>query len=546
VGRLYSVQLVQGSEFAARAERQYLNTNYSLYDRGSIFFQNKDGTLVSAATLKTGFTVALNPTLLANPDTAYQKISAIMPLDKQAFFDRASKKTDPYEEIAKQIDPSIAQKIDGLAIPGVNIYREQWRFYPGDEMAAHALGFVAYQGNDFSGRYGLERSYQDVLNRDEGGQYSNFFAEIFSNVKTDLTTNQQHEGDIVTTIEPSVQSFLERELKNVDDKYHSEFTGGIIMNPKTGEVYALGKDPTFNPNNLKEAKDSSVFTNNLVEDVYEMGSIIKPLTMAAGIDSGAITPNTTYNDTGSIWLNNKKISNYDFKARGVIPMQQILSQSLNVGAAWVEQQMGKAVFSKYFLSYGLGQKTGIDLPNEATGLVKNLKSPREVEYATASFGQGIAMSPMETVRALAVLANKGHLVTPHLVSQIKYKTGITKTIEYPTGAQVLKPETVDEVTHMLVTVVDTALKNGTVKIANLSVAAKTGTAQIAKTGGGGYNDSEYLHSFFGYFPAYDPKFIVFLYTYKPQGVKYASETLTDSFINITKFLVNYYEIPPDR
>jgi cell division protein FtsI (penicillin-binding protein 3)/stage V sporulation protein D (sporulation-specific penicillin-binding protein) len=318
------------------------------------------------------------------------------------------------------------------------------------------------------------------------------------------------------------------------------------MNPKTGEIYAMGKDPTFDPNNLKDAKNSSVFTNNLVEDVYEMGSIIKPLTLAAGLDSGAITPNTTYNDTGSIWLNNKKISNYDGKARGVIPMQQILSQSLNVGAAWVARQMGHETFSNYMLAYGLGQKTGIDLPNEATGLVNNLNSPREVEYATASFGQGIAMSPIETVRALAVLANKGKLVTPHLVSKIKYSSGITKNVSYPEGKQVLKPATSEEISRMLVTVVDTALRGGTVKISNLSVAAKTGTAQIAKPGGGGYYEDQYLHSFFGYFPAYDPKFIVFLYTYKPKGVKYASETLTDSFINITKFLVNYYEVPPDR
>ncbi len=143
-----------------------------------------------------------------------------------------------------------------------------------------------------------------------------------------------------------------------------------------------------------------------------------------------------------------------------------------------------------------------------------------------------------------MLANGGYLVTPHLVKEIDYKIGTKKTISYPKGEQVLKPETSEEISRMLTEVVDTALKNGDVRLPNYSVAAKTGTAQIANSGG--YYEDRYLHSFFGYFPSYDPKFLVFLYTYYPKNVQYASETLTDTFIDITKFLINYYNIPPDR
>ena len=196
--------------------------------------------------------------------------------------------------------------------------------------------------------------------------------------------------------------------------------------------------------------------------------------------------------------------------------------------------------------FGLGEETGIDLPGEVQGHIENLKSNREIEQATASFGQGIAMSPIITIRALSALSNGGILPSPHVVKRINYDIGISKDMSYNPGKQVIKPETSETITRMLVEVVDKALLNGTLKMKNYSVAAKTGTAQIAKEGGGGYYDDRYLHSFFGYLPAYNPSFIIFLYTVNPIGVRYASETLSHPFNDISKFLINYYEIPPDR
>ena len=208
--------------------------------------------------------------------------------------------------------------------------------------------------------------------------------------------------------------------------------------------------------------------------------------------------------------------------------------------------MGKEKFREYFLNYKLGSETGIDLPNEAFGLVDNLNSPREVEYATASFGQGIAMTPIAVTRALATLANGGKLVTPHLAKRIEYDNGNVKEIKYPEGARVLSEETSEEISRMLTTVVDDALRNGNDSLPHHTIGAKTGTAQIPDPVNGGYYEDKFLHSFFGYFPAFEPRFIVFMYTVEPHGVKYASETLTTPFMEITRFLINYYSIPPDR
>ncbi len=548
ITKLYLLQIVSGEDFRLRAERQYLHPSENTYNRGTIFFQNKDASLVGAATLKVGFTIGINPKALEDPEQAFDKLNAILPIDRKTFLARAAQKDTLYAIVAKKVDEGPAQKIQALKITGVLVYKDRYRFYPGRTLSANTLGLVGYKGDVLAGRYGLESYYNDILSRNTNALFSNFFVEIFSNIQKSIDTKSKFEGDIITSIEPTVEGFLEKELVAIQDKWNSRATGGIIMNPKTGEIYAMGNYPTFDPNALQNETDPAIFSDPIVENVYEMGSIVKPLTIAAGLDSGTITPESTYVDKGFLILNNSKISNFDGKGRGLVDMQTVLNESLNTGAAYVAGKMGNELFSDYFRRYGLGEETGIDMPNETPGLIDNLKSPRDIEHATASFGQGIAMSPITTVRALASLANGGYLVTPHIVQRIEYKIGVSKNISYEKGVQVLKPGTSEEISRMLVTVVDKALLGGTVKMANYSIAAKTGTAQIAKPGGGGYYSDKYLHSFFGYFPAYDPKFIIFLYTIEPKGVggDFASHTLTAPFMNITKFLINYYKVAPDR
>ena len=547
VTKLYLVQIVEGDDFTNRADRQYALPSGSLFDRGSIYFTDKTGREISAATLESGFTLTINPVALVHPEEVYTALSKYVTLDKTDFLLRAGKTDDPYEEVLKGLDKETADSIKALELPGVTLFKEQWRLYPAGSRAAHALGIVGFEGDERAGRYGLERYYEHVLARGQSKAYTNFFAEVFSNVKQVVDTDDAEvEGNLVTTIEPTVQGALDDKLAEVAKTWSVKSAGGIIMDPKTGEIYALSGYPTFDPNDFASEPDVSVFTNPLVEKVYEMGSIVKPLTMAAGLDAHVVTPDTTYNDLGSISVDTYKISNYDGKGRGVVPMQQVLSQSLNTGIAFVVGKLGNKRFADYFRAYGLGEETGIDLPSEQHGLITNLESPRDVEYITAGFGQGIAVTPIAMTRALATLGNGGMLVTPHLVKEITYDLGLSKTIAHPSDERVLSAETSTTITRMLVRVVDEALLGGTVKMDHYSIAAKTGTAQIANKEGGGYYKDRYLHSFFGYFPAYDPKFIVFLYVEEPKNVNYASETLTHPFMDLAEFLINYYEVPPDR
>jgi cell division protein FtsI/penicillin-binding protein 2 len=330
-------------------------------------------------------------------------------------------------------------------------------------------------------------------------------------------------------------------------EWNADQAGGIIMDPKTGEIYAMVGLPDSDLNNFKEVKDVGVYRNPLVENVFEFGSVIKPLVMSAAINEGVVNPSTTYFDAGSVVVDKKTINNFDKKGRGAnTTMQTVLDQSLNTGMVFVENKLGHVKFRNYMKSYGIGEKTGIDLPNETSGLINNLNSPRNLEYSNASFGQGIALTPIEAIRAFSVIANGGNLITPHLAKEIKYDNGILSKLEYPIIKEgLLTKETTDTVTKMLIHVFE-SYGSGSYKLDNYSVATKTGTAQVAREDGKGYYTDRHMHSFFGYFPAYDPKFVVFLFIKNPKGVNYASQTLIPPFVNITKFILNYYNVPPDR
>lgn len=548
--KLFLVQVVHSNAYSESADRQYATSGSNLYERGTIFFQSKNGQLIAAATQTTGFKLAVEPNKIIDTKNdlgnIYQKLSEIITLDYDDFIIRASKVNDPYEEVANRLSKEEADAISALKIPGLNIFKEKWRFYPGGNMASHVLGLVGYKDNELGGRYGLERQYNAELSRNNKNPYVNFFAEVFSNVNKTLFNNEVSEGDVVTTIEPTVQSFLEKKLVEVQEKYQIDSIGGIIMNPEDGSIYALGVKPDFNPNDFSQVKKSSTFSNPLVENVLEFGSVVKPLVMAAALDAGVVKPTTTYNDKGSVIVEKKEIFNFDKKARGIVNMQEVLNQSLNTGMVYVEQKLGKEKLRDYLLSYGIKDKTGIDLPNETSGLVSNLNSPREIEYANAAFGQGIALTPIEMIRALASLSNGGNLVVPHIVERIKYNDGSSKEIKYPITRAKITKETTEVISGMLVTLMDKVIKGGQGKLEHFSLAVKTGTAQVADNTTGGYYEDRYTHSFVGYFPAYDPKFMVFLYAVNPKDVPYAATTWSDPFLDITKFLLNYYEVPPDR
>lgn len=548
VSRAFYVQVFKHTYYTTVADKQYVSNVPVNFDRGNIYFSRYKGTIVPVAQLRTTYRITIDPTQISNASALYSRFTEVIALNKGEFLAKATKVNDLYEEIAKDVSEDDIALLKKKRLVGVSYLKDNKRSYPQDSVGSKLIGFVGSDGVHVRGQYGLERYYDDVLTRRSSDTSINFFAELFTDIKKTIVSNEdKQQGDIVLTIDAEAERVLHQTLVETKETWKSDTIGGIIMDPQTGRIIAMDALPSYNPNTFSDVHDATNFQNQIVSGVYEMGSIIKPITMASAIDAKVIDENkTTYNDTGFRDLNGYKVRNFDGKPRGPgTTMQTILDKSLNVGIVFLVEQLGSKEFKNYFKKFGIGSETGIDLPGEASGLTKNLDSPVFVDSATAGFGQGIAITPIQTIRALAVLGNGGKLVTPHVVDSIVYQNGDTKKIMIDDGEQVISATTSEKISRMLVHVVDTALKNGTYKMDHYAIAAKTGTAQMVKPGGGYYED-RYLHSFFGYFPAYDPKYIIFLFHTYPKGAEYASATLTDPFFKLVKFLISYYELPPDR
>ncbi len=548
IGRAFYIQVVKHDYYTDLADKQYVSKVPINFDRGNIYFSRYKGTVVPVAQLRTTYRIAVDPTQITNAESLYTKLSEVIALDKGVFIAKATKVNDPYEEVARDVSEDDVAKLKLKKLPGVSYLKDNKRSYPQDAVGAKVVGFVGSDGVHVRGQYGLERYYDDILTRKSSDTTVNFFAELFTDIqKTIISNTDKQEGDIVLTIDAEAERVLHQILVETKKTWNSDTIGGIIMDPKTGKIIAMDGLPSFDPNEFTDVKNSQDFANQNVSGVYEMGSIIKPITMASAIDAGVVDEDvTTYDDKGFRDLNGYKVRNFDGKARGPgTTMQAILDQSLNIGIVFLVEQLGTKRFQEYFKKFGIGSETGIDLPTEASGLTKNIDSPVFVDNATAGFGQGIAITPIQTIRALAVLGNGGKLVSPHVVDSIVYQNGDTKKMSYDDGEQVISATSSERISRMLVHVVDHALQHGAMKMDHYTIAAKTGTAQMVKPGGGYYED-RYLHSFFGYFPAYDPKYIIFLFHTYPKGAEYASATLTDPFFKIVKFLISYYEVPPDR
>lgn len=540
-GKLFLIQVISADYYQSLAERQQVASQELTPRRGEIVIHDGEE-IITLATTRTGWLLYADARKIEDAEETYERLANVlrgMPfeIDKDRFFAIAEKRDDPFEILVPRIDDESAKKMNIKDIPGIGLLSREWRYYPLGEFASHVLGFFGFGSNgQESGQYGIERFYDAELRGKRGVQEGIASpGGTFLNIGKSIFLPPSEGEDLTLTIDFEVQQYLEHSLNAIVDQFNPEIAGGLIMDPNTGRILAMAGRDSFNPNAYAGFSIAS-FQNSLLSSIFELGSIFKPLTVAAALDAGVITPETSYFDQGFVVIDGAKISNYDGKGRGTTDIQGILNESLNTGAVFVAQKLGKEKFLDYFERYGFDTKTDIDLPFEAVGDISNLESNREIEYASASFGQGIAVSPIEFARAASALANGGYLVTPYIVEG-KNDTRSPK--------QILSTETSHTISRMLAIVVEKALLGGGRGPEHYTVAAKTGTAQVANVGARGYS-GKFLHSFFGYAPAFDSKFLIFLYMKDPKGVQYASHSLGPAFLDLTTSLLYYYEVPPDK
>lgn len=543
--RLFGLQISQHDEYIKIASRQQHTIINLRPDRGEIFGQDKQGNLIPLARNRTFKTLALAPKYITDPAAVTSALLEDFNFDKESLAEKVRRTDDPYEVLLRKLDPDRILILAQKRLAGVLFEDDRRRIYPSSTTAAHVLGFVSKETDVEIGRYGLERYYESLLSGGEAarddGQNDKGFWDIFA---LSLREERQDAARIILTVDHIIQTKVEEVLSAVRKKWQADSGALIVLEPKTGRILAMAGAPNFDPNEFGKERDLSVFLNTSVEAMYELGSVIKPITMAAGIEEGVVTPESTYIDRGEIRLAGFTIKNFDERAYGVQTMTQVIEKSLNTGAVHVARLLGQDRQYEYLRKFGFGERSAIDLPGELAGNLSNLDAGREIDFATAAFGQGIAITDIQLASAIGALANRGHLMKPHLVETIVETSGNELKIEPQLVREVVSSETADMITKMLVSAVRGGFENRA-GVKGYFVAGKTGTAQIPKSDGKGYSE-EYIHTYVGYAPAFDPRFVILIRLNKPKGNLFAANTLTAPFHDLAEFILHYYEVPPDE
>ncbi|MDP2967141.1 MAG: penicillin-binding protein 2 [bacterium] len=528
LGRLFYIQVIKADFYKALAQGLYSIEKQIIGERGEIFFKNGEPLAINID----WSLVFSSPIEVKEKEIAAEKLAEILSLgeeDKSSsspfataqvakdFILEKLEKNNLYEPIKKRITDEEIQKIKELNLKGIYLDREKGRYYPQETLASQLIGFVDV---DRQGQYGIEGYYDEILQgkRDQRGK------------------------DIFLTIDYSIQFRAEKLLEQAKENLDIEGGEIIVMNPNSGEILALANFPNFNPNQYSTVSDFKIFENGATQKIFEPGSIFKPITMAAALNEEKITPQTTYLDKGILTYGGWSISNYGNRIHGEQTMTNVLEKSINTGAIFVEEKLGHNSFLRYLDKFGFFKLTGIDL-QEVYSENGEFKKGYEINFVTASFGQGIEMTPIQLIRAYSAIANGGKLIGPYVVKKIINGEEVLGGEE----DLVISQKTASQLTAMLVSVIE----NGFAKSARIPgywVAGKTGTAQMSfaalELEKKGYSDKTW-QSFAGFVPAFNPEFVILVKLNNPK-TKTAEYSAVPIFQDLAKYIVDYYQIPPDH
>lgn len=536
--RLYDLQIRKGEYYEVQALGQQVSFEKVPPKRGAIFLKN--GELPIAQT-KIKYWLYISPQKM--PDSILESqseiLSSILGIEKDDMaYIMSQGKTNKQE-----ISENIKEKIISKHMKGVYIEEVFTRVYPQGNFAAQVIGFVNEDGN---GQYGVEHYYNEILKGNEFTIEKERSIFSFLNFGDDFSNNNTlgNGNDIWLTLDYNIQYFATKLLKEAKQDWDIDSGQIIVIEPSTGKILALVEYPSFDPNNYGEENDLGIFINSSVQKVFEPGSVMKAITMAAGIEEGLVTPEMTYIDEGIIEVGGPPIYNFDRRVWGEQSMIDVLEESINTGAVFVQQELGNKLFFKYVEKFGFNKKTGIDLHGEISSKNITLKNGYPRDFATASFGQGVELTAIQLVSAFSVLANGGKMMRPYIVEKIIKPTGQSQITEPKEVGQVISATTAAKLTAMLVSVV----KNGSgrrAKISGYYIAGKTGTAQVAKRTGG-YYEHNTIHSFLGYFPALQPQALILVKLDNPKGIGSAGYSTVPIFKELAKYIIDLKQIPPSQ
>ncbi len=551
--RLINLQVVHAASFRAKAEAQQSRQFEIPAQRGEIFLQD-NGELYPVALNNSLKYLYADPGLIKDPKDVAQKLAPVLGVDQVQLASQLATKTR-YVELKQQISREMAKKIAELRLTGLVLRERDYRYYPEANLMSHILGYVNADGK---GQYGVEQ-YLDKSLAGTNGELKAVTDSQGTPISTqdNIVQEPKNGTSVVLTIDRYIQSIAQIALKNAIENNHAPSGSIIVMEPKTGAIKALVNYPDYDPNNYSKVKasDYASFVNSSISNQFEPGSGFKPLTMSIGLESGKVKANTTFNDTGEVQVGEYTIYNAEKHKFGQVDMSLVIKNSINTGMVYILKLLGgnpnqitragKEALHNGILKFGFGKPTGVELANEAGGKVKD-PNAADIDYANMTFGQGIATTSLQMVSAVSAIANGGTLTTPYIVDKTVKPDGSLADVQHNNrNNQVMSTQTASDVAAMMVKVVEGGSGYLT-RIPGYKIAGKTGTAQVPRADGKGYEDNKNIGSFVGFAPVDDPKFIMLVRIDYPQTNTFAERSAVPAFAEVAKQLFQYYNIPPQN
>lgn len=537
--RLFYWQIIQGSILAEAASDQYYFKLTLEPNRGDI--RTSDGNALVSN--KAAYLVYAEPHHIKDKKYFSDKVAEILEVDSNLVFERISVENLLWAPLRHKVNIDIVDKLKSLDISGIGFEKEGKRFYPEGSLAAHLVGFIGSDSNGGDkGYFGLEGFYERALKGKPGSLIQEKDARGLPILLGNTKRISAEDGQILELyLDRAVQFLVEEKLKDGIVKYGAKEGLVAIMDPKTGGILASASFPNYDPAKYSDFS-KEYFNSPLVSQTYEPGSTFKTIVMSAGVNEKVVEPKTIFSETGPTKVGQYFIKTWNDKYNGEITMTQVLEKSSNPGMVFVGNKIGRDRLYHYLESYGFGKKTNIDLEGEEEAPLRSLSDWKEIDLATVSFGQGIAVTPIQMLAAVGALANEGVLMEPNMVKKLIDPHGGEIEKKPKKVRQVVSGATAKVLTEMMVSAVDAGDAKWA-KPKGYRIAGKTGTAQIAVQGQ--YDEKKTIASFIGFAPADNPKFVMLVVLREPSSSQWGSETAAPLFFSITKDLFSYYGISPN-
>lgn len=536
LARLFYWQILSSDNLGALAEKQRLITIPVIADRGQLFASNGSPLVLN----QKAFGIYLEPKKIKNKDESIQILAQALGMEPASISAKLQNDKIVWLPIAHKVDETIVDDIKKHNLTGVEFLSESKRFYPEASMAAHLLGFVGKNAKgDDQGYFGIEGYYDEQLRGRNGFIRQELDANGNPILSGELEQISAEDGrDLTLYVDKTIQFIVEKYLAIGIAKYGAKGGSIIVLDPHTGGILAMASYPSYEPKNFSEFP-ADLYKNPAISMSYEPGSTFKVLIMGAALNEKKVDMKTKFNEDGPVEMGGYAIKTWNQQYHGDISLTQILQYSSNPGMVFVQKQLGDDALYSYLQNLGVGKLTNIDLQDEATPQLRERNKWYAIDYATASFGQGIAVTPLQMVRSVMALANGGKLMEPHVVKEIHLPNGKTISIKPKVERQIYSADSTHIVSEMMVS----AVENGETKFlkpAGYHIAGKTGTAQIPIAGH--YDSNKTIASFVGFAPVEDPRFVMLVTLSEPTSSPWGSETAAPLFFNITKEIFPYLGI----